>query len=123
MTAKSIQTKIMTMALTLVLAAAAFTAGTTNADAGRKGRFLTGLAVGALATGLIASERARRRDRVIYVQPRRVYRAAPRRVYRAAPRPAYYGNRAAACAAKYRSYDAASDTYVSYSGQVRRCRL
>jgi len=28
-----------------------------------------------------------------------------------------------ACKAKYRSYDARTDTYRTYSGQKRRCRL
>ena len=27
------------------------------------------------------------------------------------------------CAARYRSYDPATDTYVTYGGDVRRCRL
>lgn len=114
--------KFFAAALTLVLAGTTLALSVTNADAQRR-RFLAGAAVGAVAAGIGAAIASRRsRERVIYVQPRRVYRAAPRRVYRAAPR-RVYGNRAAACAAKYRSYDPASDTYVSYSGQVRRCRL
>ena len=112
--------KFFAAALTLVLAGTTLALSVTNADAQRR-RFLAGAAVGAVAAGIGAAiVNRRRQERVIYVQPRRVYRAAPRRVYRAAP---VYGNRAAACAAKYRSYDPASDTYVSYSGQVRRCRL
>ena len=106
--------KFFAAALTLVLAGTTLALSVTNADAQRR-RFLAGAAVGAVAAGIGAAIVNRRRERVIYVQPRRVYRAAPRRVI--------YGNRAAACAAKYRSYDPASDTYVSYSGQVRRCRL
>lgn len=115
--------KFFAAALTLVLAGTTLALSVTNADAQRR-RFLAGAAVGAVAAGIGAAiANRRRRERVIYVEPRRVYRAAPRRVYRAAPRRVIYGNRAAACAAKYRSYDPASDTYVSYSGQVRRCRL
>lgn len=114
--------KFFAAIMSVMLAGATLALSVTDADAQRR-RFLAGAAVGAVAAGIGAAiANRRRRERVIYVQPRRVYRAAPRRVIRAAPR-RVYGNRAAACAAKYRSYDPASDTYVSYSGVVRRCRL
>ena len=121
MNAKTLKTKALAAAMAVAVAATAFGASTTDAEAGKKGRFLTGLAVGALATGLVASEAARRRERrnrrVIIVRERPVYRA-PRRVYRPA-----YGGRHAACAAKYASYNPNTGLYLSYSGVYRPCRL
>lgn len=82
-----------------------------------------GLGVGALIGGALASDNRRSYD----VNEGPVYREAPR--YRAAPVyrpvPVYRGgyNHVDACFARYRSYDARSDTYVGYDGNAHRCNL
>ena len=81
-----------------------------------------GLGVGALLGGAIASD-GRRYDTyegpVGYDRPARY---APR-YYR--PAPVYRGgyNHVDACYARYRSYDARSDTFVGYDGNAYRCNL
>lgn len=61
-----------------------------------------------------------------YYQPRHVYRQRqpvyqPVRQYAAAPRP-YTGEWYRYCAGKYRSFDAQSGTFLSYSGVRKLCR-
>ncbi|MCB1493878.1 MAG: BA14K family protein [Rhodobiaceae bacterium] len=73
---------------------------------------ILGLTVGAL----IASAPPRR----TYYAPQPVYRA-PRNVYYDSPEP-YSGEWYRYCAAKYRSFDAASGTFMSYSGVRKLCR-
>jgi hypothetical protein len=76
-----------------------------------------GLGVGALLGGAIASDNRRSYD----INEGPVYREAPR--YRAAP--VYRGGNShvEACYARYRSYDARSDTFVGYDGNAYRCNL
>ncbi len=47
--------------------------------------------------------------------------AAPR--YYAPPRAAYYGDRNAYCARKYRSYNPYTGTYTGYDGRQHYCRI
>ena len=81
-----------------------------------------GLGVGALIGTAIASDRPAYYDRgstqilegpVEYGRP--VYRPAP--VYRARY------DHTAACDARYRTYDARSDTFIGNDGRAHRCRL
>ena len=74
------------------------------AEAGKTGRFLGGVAVGVIGTAIVANEVRRSRER-----------RAVRRYY--------HDEHVARCARRYRSYDARTDTYVTRSGRVRRCRL
>ena len=62
--------------------------------------------------------------RVRYWGPRRVW-VAPRVVIRPAPRYVVrsgYNRHVRWCMNNYRSYDAGSNTFVTYDGDVRRCR-
>jgi hypothetical protein len=58
----------------------------------------------------------------VYQERRVYYRPAP--VYREVrPARAYGYSHADACAARYRTYDYQTDTYIASPGVVRRCRL
>jgi len=98
------------LAITMAIPVAATT--TTNAQAGSRDAFVGGL-VGGVVGGVIGSSRRRSPD-VVYVEPRRVYREP------------VYVNRGNAhvnwCYNRYRSYQARSNTYVSYGGRVKQCR-
>ena len=111
---KSIATKSAPVALAATMLFGALV----PAEAGQRQRVrnagIIGAAVGALAAGAIVANR--RRARPVYVAPRPVYRA-PRVVYRDNS----WAGHVARCYAAYRSYNEATDTYVAYSGQVRRC--
>ena len=107
------------------------------------GAGLLGLGVGALIGGAIANSYEEPRyyqpAPTYYVAPPRYYRAAPvyvapRPLYRVpapvyydAPRPAYgvtrasVRNHAAACEARYRTYDPRSDSFVGNDGYRHRC--
>lgn len=76
-----------------------------------------GLAAGALLGGA-ASGSYGRRD----IYEGRVYNEGPVGYRRVAPVRAYRGyNHYEACAARYRTYDARSDTYVGYDGNAHVC--
>ena len=60
----------------------------------------------------------------VWVAPRRVW-VAPRVIIRPAPRVVIrtgYSRHVRWCMNRYNSYDAASNTFVTYGGDVRRCR-
>jgi len=76
--------------------------------------FVGGL-VGGVIGGAIGSS-ARRSPDVVYVKPRRrVYRE------RVVVRRGHSNAHINWCYNRYRSYDASTDTYVSYSGRVKYC--
>ncbi len=81
----------------------AVTAIVPEAQAGRKGRFLGGVAVGVLGTAIVANEIRRNREARHYRESR--WERHVRRCYRA-----------------YRSYDERSDTFIDFRGRERRCR-
>ena len=105
-------TRTISTIVAAVVALGTLVAAVQPAEAGRKGRFLTGLAVGAIGTAIVANEVRRSRERRYYNE-RVIVRE----------RPVYVDGHAARCARKYRSYDARTDTFVGYDGRVRRCRL
>lgn len=98
------------LAITMAVPTAVST--TTNAQAGSRDAFVGGL-VGGVVGGVIGSSHRRRAPDVVYVEPRRVYRE-PARVR---------GGNAHVnwCYSRYRSYQARSNTYVSYGGRVKQC--
>lgn len=99
------------LAITMAIPTAVTT--TTSAQAGSRDAFVGGL-VGGVVGGVIGSSQRRRSPDVVYVEPRRVYREP------------VYVNRGNAhvnwCYSRYRSYQASSNTYISYGGRVRQCR-
>jgi len=102
-------------ALALTMAIPVTLSTTTDSDArSRRGDAFIGGVVGGIVGGAIGSAHSRRyrEPEVIYVEPRR-----PRRVYRRGGGNAHINW----CYRKYRSYEARTDTYVSYGGRVRRC--
>jgi hypothetical protein len=77
-----------------------------------------GLGVGALIGSAIASDRPVYRDRGSYqVLEGPVEYGRPAPVYRQSY------DRTAACYARYRTYDARSDTFIGNDGRAHRCRL
>ncbi len=101
--------KILTQRIiaSAVLAASLAAAPIAEARHGRNTAFVAGA-----LTGAILSNAARADDRH-YRRSHRHHRRHYRGGYRAAKR---------RCAARYRSYDWDSDTYVDYDGRVRTCR-
>ncbi len=96
---------------TLALATVAVT--TFSADAGRRHNRDVGLGiVGGLVAGAIIAGAANRRYDDEYYDDRPVYRT----------RPSYRDSHVSWCYNRYRSYDAGSNTYVTYGGRVRNCR-
>jgi len=98
------------IAITMVIPTTAATS--TVANAGSRDAFVGGL-VGGVVGGVIGSSTRRRSPDVVYVEPRRVYRE-----------PVYVDRGNAHinwCYSRYRSYQARSNTYVSYSGRVKQC--
>jgi len=98
------------IALTMAIPTAASTS--TMANAGSRDAFVGGL-VGGVVGGVIGSSTRRRSPDVVYVEPRRVHRE-----------PVYVDRGNAHinwCYSRYRSYQARSNTYVSYSGRVKQC--
>ena len=96
------------------LAIATFAVMTFSADAGRRHRRDVGLGIvgGLVAGALIAGAANNRRYDDEYYDDRPTYR----------PRPSYRNSHVSWCYNRYRSYDAGSNTYVSYGGRVRNCR-
>ena len=115
-------TKIAPVALAAIMTAATLVPADASQRTRARNAGIIGAAVGALGAAAIIG--SRRRARPVYVAPPQPVYVAPRRVYRA-PRPVYRGGgwagHVARCYAAYRSYDERTDTYVAYSGQVRRC--
>ena len=105
---------VMTCAAAMTIAPAAL--GHDNAHATHQiGHFLGGVAVGALIGGALAPRPP------VYVAPAPVY-VAPAPVY-VAPAPVYGGYPQAHyawCSAKYRSYDAPSNSFQPYGPYPRR---
>lgn len=98
--------KTATVALALATIAPLAVSAPTTANAGSRDAFVGGL-VGGIVGGAIGS--SRRRDRgVVYVERRPVY------VDRGSAHVNWCYNR-------YRSYDARTDTYISYGGRARYC--
>ncbi|WAP67591.1 BA14K family protein [Jiella pelagia] len=71
------------------------------------GAGIAGLAIGAIVGGALANDRN-------YDRPVPLYRVRPG---------GGYGNHVARCEARYRSYDARSDTFLGYDGHRHRCNL
>ncbi len=99
------------LAITLAVPTAVSTS--TTAQAGSRDAFVGGL-VGGVVGGVIGSSHRRHsRPDVVYVEPRRVHREP------------VYVNRGEAhvnwCYNRYRSYQARSNTFVSYGGRVKQC--
>lgn len=90
------------------------------AQAQSRDAFVGGL-VGGIVGGAIGSASQRRRDReVVYVEREPVIverRVVERRVVRRSSGSAHTDW----CFRKYNSYEARSNTYVTYSGRVRQC--
>lgn len=97
-------------ALALAMAVPVATTNISTANAGSRDAFVGGL-VGGVVGGVIGSSRRRSPD-VVYVEPRPVYREV---------RPSYGRAHINWCHNRYRSYDARTDTYVSYGGRVKYC--
>jgi len=97
----------ITMAIPMTISAP------TTAEAGSRDAFVGGL-VGGVIGGAIGS--AHRGRDVVYVEPRR-------RVYRepVVVRRGHSNAHINWCYNRYRSYDAGTDTYVSYGGRVKYC--
>jgi len=80
------------------------------------GAGIAGFALGAIVGGALSAPR-------YYDQPNVYYRpVAPRRVYRVAPGRSSHARHVARCEAKYRSYDARTDTFLGYDGYRHYCR-
>lgn len=96
------------------LALATFTVTTFDADAGRRHRRNLGAGIvgGLVAGALIAGATSGRQYDNDYYDDRPTYR----------PRPSYRNSHVSWCFNRYRSYEARSNTYVSYGGRVRNCR-
>ena len=109
----------------------------TPAEAGRRGNFAAGLAIGAIGGALIVGGihrrhygyrryRGYRRPYGYRYRPRVVYRerviVRPRRYHRVRGSN-HWQRHVARCYRRYRSYDHRSDTFVGYDGRARRCRL
>ena len=109
--------KVIALGLAGALAAASIVATTGSADAAIKhpktaivAGALFGFALGSLAANSYYNS---------YYYP---YYYTPRPVYPLYP--SYtYNSHAAACAATYRSYNPATDTYIGYDGYPHRCVL
>lgn len=99
------------VAVTLAVPVATTTSITANA--GSRDAFVGGL-VGGVVGGVIGSAHRNRRPDVVYVEPRRPVYVEPRRVSRG-------GAHVNWCYSRYRSYDARSNTFVSYGGRVKQC--
>ncbi len=69
------------------------------------GAGIAGLAIGAIVGGALSNER-------YYERPRPLYRVRPGG-----------SSHVARCEARYRSYDARTDTFLGYDGHRHRCRL
>lgn len=79
-----------------------------------------GLAAGALLGGALASDPYDRR--VINEGP--IYNEGPVNTYRRVPARSYRGyDHVSACAARYRTYDSRSDTFIGNDGYAHACRL
>lgn len=103
----SSMTKIFgAVALVGALAAGATTMAPAPAQAGDAGKFIAGAIIGGAAGAMINEHHHQTHRRRHHHHARRGG-----------------GNRHVRwCYNHYRSYDARSDTYVTYSGRVRRCR-
>ncbi|MEO0328855.1 MAG: BA14K family protein [Pseudomonadota bacterium] len=108
-------TAIAALALTLAVPATLTT--TTQSVAGSRDAFVGGV-VGGIIGGAIGSSRSR--QRTVYVERAPVYREPVVVERRVVVQPS--GNAHTNwCYRKYRSYDARTDTYVSYGGRVKYC--
>lgn len=71
------------------------------------GAGIAGLAIGAIVGGALANDR-------YYERPVPIYRVRPG---------GSYARHVARCEARYRSYDARTDTFLGYDGHRHRCNL
>ena len=108
------KTTFAVLALTMAIPAAVTT--TTPSQAGSRDALVGGIVGGVIGGAIVGSSRRYREPDVVYVEPRRrVYRE--RRVVRRGGHSAHVNW----CYRKYRSYEARSNTYVSYGGRVKTC--
>ncbi len=95
------------------LALATFAISTLSVEAGRRERnlalgFVGGLVAGAAISGAHSGYRY---DDEVYYNERPAYRRRP-----------VYSDHYSWCSRRYRSFDASSNTWISYGGVVRTCR-